>query len=184
VEKSEERCQMLKRRTGAPRIIRDPREVMSYMRPLKSGAQTYAIANMELSEISSDEHLMKFIKDEIAFVSCTFSAHFVVSELYDICSYWQIPVVGCVYAYDGVDVGEALVDGLDVSMRRVSETECLVKWGGDDRYSEPCTTTSEYHSFSTVTRAIDLVPPPNRDIDEEAWEICSKVYAIQNFHGV
>lgn len=183
LEPSEERCQMLKRRTGGARIMKDPREVMSAMRPLKSGSQTYVIANMGLSELSSDEELMKFIKDEIAFVSCTFSAHFVVAELYDICSYWQIPMVGCMYTYDDVEAGEALVDTLGVSMKRVSDNSCKVKWGGDVEYTEPYTTTQEYHPFCTVTRAIDIVPPPNKESDIDAWNICSKVYMIENFQG-
>lgn len=181
VEPSAERCEMLKRRTGVRKAITDPREVMSAIRPLKSGAQTYVIANMELSQIVSEEELMKFIKDEVAFVSATFSAHFVVSELYDICSYWQMPMVGCTYMYDNVDVGGSLVDALGVSMKRVSDTACAVRWGRDEEYAEPYTTVQEYQPFCAVTRAIDIVPPPNKESDEDAWDICSKVYLLENF---
>jgi len=181
VEPSAQRCEALKRRTGLHKVMVDPQEIMSVMRSLKSGAQTYAIANMGLSQIALNEELMKFIGVEVAFVSATFSAHFVAAELYDICSYWQLPMVGCMYAYDEVDIGGYLVHTLGVSMRRVSETECMVKWGGDQEYTEPYTTTQEYHSFCTVARAIDTIPPPNRESDGDAWGICSKVYTIENF---
>ncbi|KAI9669185.1 MAG: hypothetical protein M1829_005186 [Trizodia sp. TS-e1964] len=117
VEPSPGRCEMLQRRAGV-----------------------YAIVNVELSSITSDEDLMKYIKQEVAFVFATFSAHFVVAELYDICNYWSIPFIGCAYTYDGVDVGESLVHTLGVSMKRVTETECEVSWGGDEKYREPYTT--------------------------------------------
>lgn len=184
IEPSEEKCAMLRRRVGRARVIKEPREIMSAIRPLKSGSQTYVIANMELSQLSSDEELMKFVGEEVAFVSCTFSAHFVTAELYDVCSYWQIPMVGCMYTYDDVEVGGALVDTLGVSMKRKSESECTVRWGGDEEYTEPYTTTQEYEPFCTVTRAIDIVPPPNKESDPEAWSICSKVYMIENFQGL
>jgi hypothetical protein len=184
VEPSEQRCEMLKRRTGVRKAISDPREIMSAVRSLKSGSQVYAIANMELSLMTSDEELMKFIREEIAFVSATFSAHFVVADLYDLCTYWGMPLVGCVYAYDGVEVGASLVHALGVSMRRISDTACSVKWGGDAKYTEPYTETQEYQPFCSVTRAVDVISPPNRDSDKEAWEICSKVYIIENFQGL
>ncbi|RMZ68715.1 hypothetical protein GMOD_00002527 [Pyrenophora seminiperda CCB06] len=89
---------------------------LSVIRPLKAGTRTYAIANIEPSAISSDEDLMKFIRDEIAFISYIFSAHFVVAELYDVCSYWGLPMVECMYTYDGVEVGQSLVNALGVRM--------------------------------------------------------------------
>lgn len=184
VEPSEERCEMLRRRTGVRKIMKDPREIMSVARSLKLGSQTYAIANMELSQIMSEEDLMKLIGNDVAFVSATFSAHFVVAELYELCTHWSIPMVGCMYPYDGVDVGDSLVKALGVTMTRSTSARCTVKWGGDVKYEEPYTAIQEYQPFSTVTRAIDLVPPPNIGSDRDAWNICSKVYMIENLQGL
>ena len=75
------------RRTGMRTTMREPREIMSAVRSLKSGSQVYAIANMKVFEITSDEEVMKLIKKEIAFVFASFSAHYVMLELYSICIY-------------------------------------------------------------------------------------------------
>lgn len=60
---------------------------MFTVRFLKSGSQIHTIANMKVSEITSDKKVIKLIKKEIAFVFASFSAHYVVPELY-ICL-WQ-----------------------------------------------------------------------------------------------
>ena len=183
VEPSAQKCEMLKRRTGTHKVMVDAKEIMSVIRSLKSGSQVYAIANMELSRITSDEELMKLISGEIAFVSATFSAHFVTAELYDLCTYWGVPMAGCMYAYNDVEVGLFLVKALGVSMKRVSNAECSVKWGGDEEYPEPYTVTQEYQPFCSLSKGIDIVCPPNKESDEEAWNICSKVWIIENFQG-
>lgn len=178
IEPSTEKCEMLKRRTGVSKVVSDPRALMYSLRSLKSGLQTYLIANMELEDVTSDEEIMGFIHREIAFVSATFSAHFVVSQLYDVCRYWGIPMVGCIYPYDNVDVGCDLVSGLGVSMSRTSETQCTVRWGRDSQYDEPYTTTAEYSTFCSVVRGAEIVSPPSKNLDEDVYGICSKVYAV------
>ena len=105
VEPSELRCDMLMRRTGLRKVMKDPREIISTMRSLKSASQVYAIANMPLSRTTAEEELMKLIKDEITFVSATFSAHFVVADLYNLCTYWRMLMTGSMYPYEDVDAG-------------------------------------------------------------------------------
>lgn len=180
VEPDEGRCKSLQRRTGVKKVVSDPRDLMFEVRALKLGIRTYAVANMELCAITSDEDLMRVLKEEVAFVTATFSAHFVVQELYYICTYWSLPMVGCLYAYDEVEVGECLVNTLGVKMKRISPVTCEVKWGGDHVYTEPYVTTLEYRSFCTPVKAIEILQPPNRDLDRDVWDICSKVYVVEN----
>ena len=129
------------------RVLKEPREIISVIRPLKSGSQTYATANMPLSCIVAEEELMNIVKEEVAVVCSTFSAHFVVAELYSLYTYWRMPMVGCVYPYDDVEVGCSLVHSLGVRVKRTSPSECSVTWGGDAEYVEPCTTIQEYLPF-------------------------------------
>lgn len=63
---------------------------------------------------------------------------------------WKVPLYGCTYTYDDVAVGKALVDTCGVLMRRDSERECTVKWGGDREYREPHTTSMDYGLFCNV----------------------------------
>lgn len=178
VEPSRERCEMLRKRAGTHKVVTDPKELMYSMRLLKSGVNTYLVANMTLESIVSDEEVMSFICDEIAFVCATFSAHFVVPQLYDLCKYWNVPMVGCVYPYENVVVGGFLVNSLDVTMERSSENLCSVKWGGDEKYIEPFTTTQHYSSFCSIARAVDMVPPPSEELNPEAYSMCEKVYVL------
>ena len=119
---------MLMRRTGPREIPKDLREITSAVRSQKPGSQVYAIANMVMSQMTSDEELTQLVRDEIAFVLATFSAHFVVIEVYNRCTYWRIPVAGCIYPYESVEAAEFSVDCLRVSIEeRASGSECSVK---------------------------------------------------------
>ena len=127
VEPPTQRCNMLMRRPGLRRTPKDPREIISVVRSLKSGSQVYAIANITMSRTISDEGFMKLTKEEVAFVFSTFSAYFVVVELYDMCTYWRMPIARCICPYENVEVEEPLVDCLGVSMERTSRSEYSVE---------------------------------------------------------
>ena len=106
---------MLMRRIGLRKILKDLREITSAVYSQKSGSQVRAIANMAMFQKTLDEELAKLVRDEIAFVSATFSTQFVVTELYNRCTYWRIPIAGCIYPYETVEAAESLVDCLRVS---------------------------------------------------------------------
>jgi len=126
----------------------------------------------------ADEELMSSIHTEIGAVTATFSAHFVVSDLYDLSTYWSIPVVGCFYPYDNVPVSQFLVNVLGIKMKRSTDKQCSVTWGGDKTYEEPYTVTSEYQAFSSVLRGTEMLQAPGRELDEEVFNICNKVHVI------
>lgn len=178
VEPDEKKCAQLVRRAGANKTWTDPRDILSNMRGLKSGSQTYMVLCCELEKIVSDEQLMTSISMEIGAAIATFSAHFVVADLYDLSTYWSIPVVGCFYPYDGVETSKYLVNTLGIEMKRETDARCTVKWGGDQQYVEPYTVTSEYQAFSHVTKATDLLQAPGPELDEDVFNVCSKVHII------
>lgn len=178
VEPNMDKCEWIKRRAGVSKVWSDPRDVLSNIRHLKSGSQTYMVLCCKLSDLVSDEELMSSIHTEIGAVTATFSLHFVVAELYELSTYWSLPVVGCFYPYDGVRTGGNLVDTLGVKMSKVSETQCTVKWGGDREYTEPCTVLSEYQVFSSTSKATEFLQAPGPELDKEVFDICNKVYVV------
>nr|POF11846.1 hypothetical protein CFP56_78076 [Quercus suber] len=180
VEPDSNKCEMLKRRISGSRVVSNPREILSNMKALKSGLQTYMVLNCALRDIVQDEQLMRTISSELLAATAIFSAHYVIPELYDLSNYWSVPIVGCMYPYNGVTVGESLVSCLGITMRRASESECEVTWGGDAMYMEPCTTTQEYQAFASVFPASDLLPCPSFKLDKEIFGVCSKVHVVMS----
>lgn len=180
VERNAQCCLQISRRLRLGRIETDPRRLLSVVRSLKSGSSTYCIMNCGLEDILADREVMTLLSSELKAAVCTFSAHYVIPAVYELTSSWGIPVIGCVYTYDGVEVGECLVDTLGVTMRRRSPNECTVKWGQDDEYSEPYTLASYYEVFCSTTRAIDQVDHPSEEIDRDVYNICSKVLIVSS----
>jgi hypothetical protein len=178
IEPDEAKCEQLKRRAGVGKVSTEPRDILSNIRGLKSGSQTYMVLCCTLSQIVSDEDLMSSIHTEIGAALATFSAHFVVSDLYDLSTYWSIPVVGCFYPYDNIVTSQYLVNTLGVRMKKDTETSCSVVWGGDKKYEEPCTVTSEYQVFSSVYKATEMLQAPGQQLDEDVFNICNKIYVI------
>lgn len=81
---------------------------------------------------------------------------------------------GCGYVYNGVEIGEALMNTCRVLMKRVSRLECEVRWGGDSKYIEPCTSSIDYSSFCNVIAAAEVLEEHASD-DGKFMEICKHV---------
>lgn len=180
VEPDSERAEMLRRRTGGAKVLTEPRGILGHIKHLKSGSETYVIANCQLDDILEDEDVARLLSQELRAATAVFSAQYVIAGLYDLANVWSVPLIGCMYTYDGVSVGDTLVDALGVEMRRASDSVCTVKWGGDRVYEEPYTTSNEYKAFSSVFSASDVQDLPDREIDELVSDICSKVKVIKS----
>lgn len=178
VEPNKAKCEKLARRVGCKDISTDPRSILSSVRSLKGGSSRYHIVNMELSKVLEDVDVMTALSKEVKAVTSLFSAQYVMGELYDIREKWSIPVYGCAYLYDGVQVGGHLINRLGVMMKRISDTECSVIWGGDSMYKEPYVTSREYETFCNVVRGSSIVDPPSPDADPDVNDICTKVFAM------
>lgn len=144
------------------------------VRSLKARKVPVVAVNCTLREVLGDPDLMQILGPELRAVVATFSIQFVLSDLYSLHRRWRTPIYGCGYVYDGVNVGECLIDGCGVQMRRISPTECSVAWGSDRVYKEPYTTSSDYRSFTCVGSASKVL---NKGEGEKGrhMQICSKL---------
>lgn len=144
------------------------------IRPLKARKVSVVAVNCTLREILRDPDLMQILGPEIRAVVATFSIQFVLSDLFNLHRVWRVPIYGCGYVYDNVGVGEYLIDGCGVRMKRVSSTECSVAWGSDRVYKEPYTTSSDYRSFTCVGSASKVL---NKDEGARGghMQICEKL---------
>jgi hypothetical protein len=180
VEPDPERVSMLRRRTGGAKVLKEPREILAHMKHLKSGSETYVIANMHIEEITDDEEVARLLSQEVRVAMAIFSAQYSIASLYDLVNFWSIPMVGCMYPYDDVAVGEDLVNALGVRMRRISDDKCTVVWGGDKEYDEPYTTSNEYKAFASVFHASDILDLPGSEVDDAARSICEKIRVLKS----
>lgn len=180
VEKDPDRCEKLARRLRITDILRKPQQILGRLRMLKMRTLQHCVICCSLEDILADEDLCRTLMPELRVSTAFFSAHFVTEPLYELASYWEVPLVGCAYVYDDVSVGEHLVNDMDVKMKRVSEDMCTVKWGGDEVYEEPFITTSDFTPFSNVTPAIRVLPPPDDGSDDGAANICGKIVVISS----
>lgn len=177
VEPDKDKCEKLARRAGVKRIHTDPMSLISVVQSLQKGSQQYAIIQCLAEQVVECAELMKHLRQRIRCATATFSAQFCISAL-DTCSDLGIPFIGCCYLYDGVKVGENLLDTSGVTMARTSSTLCSVKWGGDTVYTEPAVASKDFNGISRVSRASSIRRLPDAGADKEANTICSKIYVI------
>lgn len=124
VESDASCAQMLRRRTEMADVITEPRALLLRLKPLKSGSTRYVVLNCQVEALIRDEELSRLLTREVRAVIATFSAQFVLDSLYELVSLWELPLVGCVYPYDGVKTSECLVNSRGVQMRRADESTC------------------------------------------------------------
>ncbi|GKT67457.1 hypothetical protein ColTof3_14796 [Colletotrichum tofieldiae] len=121
------------------------------------------VANCTLGELIYDAQLSEILMPEVRAIVSTFSVHYVVHEASLAFLTSGTPIYACGYVYDGIDVGQCLVDTCGVVMKRVSRLECEVRWGGDNAYTEPCTTSMDYGSFCNVVDAGEVLEERESD---------------------
>jgi hypothetical protein len=177
VEPDKSKCEKLARRVGTKRIYTDPMSLISVVQSLQKGSQKYAVIQCLAEQLVECTELMKHLRNRVRCVTATFSAQFCISAL-DTCMSMGLPFIGCCYLYDGVKVGEYLLDTSGVTMYRTSNTLCSVKWGGDMTYTEPAVVSKDFNGISRVSKASSIRPLPDPIADKEANSICSKVCLI------
>ncbi|KAL3440026.1 hypothetical protein BJX65DRAFT_49327 [Aspergillus insuetus] len=177
VEPDKEKCQKLARRAGVKRVHTDPMSVISAVASLQKGSQAFAVANMKAEEILGCAELMVHLRSRIRCVTATFSAQFCLGA-FELCSDEGIPSIGCCYLYDGVRVGEYLLDASDVVMIKTDNDTASVKWGGDITYKEPALSARNFNGICRVAKGSSLNRLPDTEVDTDAHKICSKVYVV------
>ena len=177
VEPDAEKCKKLSRRLGHVRVHVDPMSLIPVVSHLHKGSKEYVIANMRASDVLGCEDLMHHLKRRVRCAVATFSAQFCLDDV-DTCSSYSIPFIGCCYLYDGVPVGEHVINLAGVSMLRTSAAQALIKWGGDNTYKEPALTTSDFNGVCRVTKGSAIQKLPDPIANKDANSICSRVYVV------
>ena len=103
---------------------------------------------------------------------CTFSAHYVVSDLHHISTNYDVPIYGCAYLYDGASADGTLIESRGVKMKIVHDDTAEVTWGGDRKYSEPVTRRRDYAGIGKVVPGSDVVTLPSASLTPDANSIC------------
>lgn len=174
VEPDPEKCKLLRRRLGKCNIIEDPKDILPYIRSLKTRSVGAIIVNNKLESISSDSAVMELLCPELKCLTCTFSMHFIIDELHEFNAF-NVPVYGCTYLYDTVNSAGVLLNISGVDMRLISPDTARVLWGRDTSYDEPATTKRDYAGLGKIVPGSDIIPLPDVRVNLSARTICGKV---------
>lgn len=180
VEPDEQKCRALAKRTRTTRVLKDPLDVASMIKSLKTRLIKSVILNCTLSDIVNCSDLMDRLLPELRCVVCTFSMHFVVDELQEIRSVSNVPIYGCGYLYDDADEKGILVDNSGVVMKMTDDDNATVKWGSDARYTEPVTMTQHYAGVGNIVKATSMLKLPDAGASPGAVGICNEVYVLMS----
>lgn len=177
VEPDRDKCARLCARLRKQLPPRGCDQLRSSVRQLKVRKSSVMVVNCTLGDILSDTELCTVLMPEVRIIVSTFSIHFVVKDLSRCHRDWGVPVIGCTYVYDGVDIGKPLVDSCGVLMARTTARECTVQWGRDTKYTEPYTTSMDYGSFTNPVVATEVLEkaPSNSD---RFMSVCKHVYCF------
>jgi hypothetical protein len=174
IEPDEDACRSLSRRLGVKEVHKDPRSVIGVIPQLKRGTRKYHILNCQLDDVLSDKPVVSNIKSILRCAISCFSAHYIATRIDDIVGL-GIPFVGCYYSYDGVELGESIINTSGISMTRVSHNRAVVKWGRDKEYNEPVVLPEEEPVSVTTVSALDVVSLDASSQDQRAYKACSSV---------
>lgn len=147
IEPDPGRCEALSRRLGIKSVIKDPRDIIPQIRPLKTRSVLHVVVCCKVEDVLADEEICSALFPEVRCVMATFSAQLCIPALEHLQDSWALPVYGCLYTYDDTAVGQCLVDCYDTQMKRTTTRTCTVSWGGDRSYTEPYVTSAHLYRF-------------------------------------
>lgn len=180
IEPDARSCAALARRLGIKKIHTDPWEIIPLVRMLKTRSIQYVILNCQLHDLMNHEKVYETLITEVKCITATFSAHYVVQELQDILSSFDIPVYACTYIYDNI-VNNILVNDCGVSMRLLDNDTAEVKWGGDKVYTEPVTYLKDYTGIGINMYAEQFKQLPAIGSTPGAHNICRNIMMISPY---
>lgn len=178
IEPDKDRCKSIARRLGIKKIVENPNDILASMKPLKIRSLKHVILNCPISTVLSNHRVSESMFSEAKCIICTFSMQFIVKELNYISSTFNVPILGCGYTYDNMTASGVLINKCDVVMKRQSDTEASVKWGGDKKYTEPITMQKDYVGIGNVIAGSQLVALPDINLSSDAHNICRNVTVI------
>jgi hypothetical protein len=161
VEPDERKCESMRRRLGIKSYEKDPRILIRLLSSLKTGRMTYCIMNCTIQSILDDDAVSSMILPELKCAVACFSAQFVVNYISRFTSA-SIPFLGTCYLYDGIGIGESIINTGGISMTRVDDDRAVVTWGRDQPYFEPCIESDDFPAGVILTNASRIVEFPSQ----------------------
>lgn len=177
VEPDQEKCISLCRKLEVKGYDKSPRSFINVLSQLRKRTKKYHILNCSLQDILNDQACTKALKNIIKCAVACFSAHYVI-DLVDDLSELGIPLVGCYYSYEGVEVGSCIISSGDIEMRRTSQTTATVKWGRDREYEEPVVDENDMPMTVSKIDALDVVPLGHSDPLPQVVKACKAVKVL------
>lgn len=177
VEPDQDSCKSLARRLGIRDIHKDPRSVIGMIPQLKRGTKRYHILNCRLESILSDKPVVSNLRSIVKCAVSCFSAHYVMSHVDDLISL-GIPFVGCYYSYEGIEIGQSIINTSGIQMTRTSTETAIVKWGRDKAYDEPVVLSESEPLDVIVVDALDVISLDSGSTSEIVHKACSHVKII------
>lgn len=177
VEPDEGKCKQLSRRLGVRQIHKDPRSIITAIPALKQGNRKYHVLNTNLELILLDKAVVTNIKGVLRCSIASFSSHFIANSIDNLISL-GIPFIGCYYSYNGLTVGDSIIDTAGITMRKVSDERATVKWGTDNVYDEPTSDPATESLRVNSLNAIEIVPAPISDKYDPVYIACSYVKVL------
>ena len=174
VEPDEASCNALARRLRTKDVFKDPRSITAAIPQLKRGTRRYHILNCTLEKILSDRSVTSGLKSIVKCAVSSFSTHYIIGDVDNVTSL-GIPFIGCYYSYDGLDVGESIINTSGIQMTRTSDRRAVVKWGRDEPYEEPVVLSEDEPLNVTMIDALDVVPLDTGSQNQTVYNACLTV---------
>ncbi|PLW37768.1 hypothetical protein PCANC_18059 [Puccinia coronata f. sp. avenae] len=139
------------------KLVNGLEELLKSMSRLQNGDLDAVVCVADANEIGKHMDLLQEIKRTVGSIVSNFSASHVLPCV-ETLLLTDLKVFGCAYMYDAALPDGTLVDTGDIVMRKVTDDEATVKWGGDKAYKEKPLHKSDLKCYCSVRNALSIVP--------------------------
>ncbi|PLW04982.1 hypothetical protein PCASD_26332, partial [Puccinia coronata f. sp. avenae] len=139
------------------KLVNGLEELLKSMSRLQNGDLDAVVCVADANKIGKHMDLLQEIKRTVGSIVSNFSALHVLPCV-ETLLLTDLKVFGCAYMYDAALPDGTLVDTGDIVMRKVTDDEATVKWGGDKAYKEKPLHKSDLKCYCSVRNALSIVP--------------------------
>lgn len=188
LEPSAVKCKALSRRltdndkNAKQRMFKSADQILLATKTASTGSAKYVIVCATLEQILNVDGCLKALTGCVRHCISCFSMSYVSAPL-RLLSVKGLNVIGCGYLYDGIEIGNYLVNDHGVTMKRTGERTGAVTWGSDKVYEEPAITSKDFDIF-TVKLASEVVPVMKGNDDTLLNTISQRVFIISNGRNI
>ena len=163
------------------KLVNGLEELLKSMSRLRNGDLDAVVCVADANEIGKHMDLLQEIKRTVGSVVSNFSASHVLPCV-ETLLLTDLKVFGCAYMYDAALPDGTLVDTGDIVMRKVTDDEATVKWGGDKVYKEKPLHKSDLECYCSVRNALSIVPlsaeAASSEVVSKCRHVCEKVHVF------